>query len=483
VNAPALREALKRLLGLIPTVLAVSMMAFWGLSRALHHSAPNDESTLPLFFNRAPIDVTERARLLATALARGSTPLDAIAKRPEALELTRLGGAALPGLMPFLDSLPPQQRARVALALAPLAGRMGIADPEDFESPERAVAFWSRYWLDRSIDFRPQVVERAIRRLAQRSSALRRTEVNQLDTYALPGLMQALESERDPATAAQLLAVVSHITQGACPASNDGSSSQVWSHRETCSSWWSENQQNFAQLDGNRRLAAMLQETQYGKWVLKLMRGELTAATSSGHASWSARPTAVLMGAAIVGGYFVGPLLAAWAATLARRRYWVLVASLVLAFLPAAAVASWLSHGLLASKLAAPIAMVLLGASALGVHQYQATRDACSFEFIRMRRAFGVTRLRAALHALHSSSVASAAHLANHGASLLTAVCVVEWAFDWHGLGWLTVQAVRAGDVSTLVLVAVVGTFFTGTLQIASSLILSRFERSAGGLA
>jgi ABC-type dipeptide/oligopeptide/nickel transport system permease component len=481
VNAPALRDALKRLLGLIPTLLVVSMMAFWGLSRALHSSASNDEATLPLFFNRAPIDVTERARLLATALARSSASLDTIAEQPEAQQLTRLGGAALPGLMPFLDSLPPQQRARVALALAPLAGRMGIADPEDFESPERATAFWSRYWLDRSIDFRPQVVERAIRRLAQRSSALRRTEVNQLDTYALPGLMQALESEDEPATVAQLLSVVSHITEGACSSAANDSLSRLWTRSDECLRWWSENQHTYAQLDGNRRLVAMLQETQYGKWVLKLMRGELTSASSSAHTSWSLLPTLVLIGGAIVGGYFVGPLLAAWAATLTRRRYWLLSASFVLAILPAAAVASWLSRGLLASKVAALVAMILLGASALGIHQYQATRDACSFEFVRMRRAFGVTRLRAALHALHSSSVASAAQLANHGASLLTAACIVEWAFDWHGLGWLTVQAVHAGDVSTLVLVAVVGTFFTGALQIASSLILSRFERSSRG--
>jgi ABC-type dipeptide/oligopeptide/nickel transport system permease component len=457
------------------------MMAFWGLSRALHHSGPSDEAALPLFFNRAPIDITERAQLLASGLARSSAPLEAIAKQPEAVELTRLGGAALPGLMPFLDSLPPQQRARVALALAPLAGRMGIADPEDFESPERATAFWSRYWLDRSIDFRPQVVERAIRRLAQRSSALRRTEVNQLDTYALPGLMQALEIEQEPATVAQLLSVVSHITEGACSSPANASPAQLQARSNECSSWWNENQHTFSQLNGNRRLVAMLQETQYGKWVLKLLRGELTSATTSAAASWSLLPTLVLVGAAIVGGYFVGPLLAAWAATLTRRRHWLLGASLVLAILPAAAVASWLSHGLFANKVAALLTMLLLGASALGVHQYQATRDASSFEFIRMRRAFGVTRLRAALHALHSSSVASAAHLANHGASLLTAACIVEWAFDWRGLGWLTVQAVHTGDVSTLVLVAVVGTFFTGALQIASSLILNRFERSTRG--
>lgn len=479
MNAPALREALKRLLGLVPTLLLVSMMAFWALSRALHADRSDDEPALPLFFNPAPTDVSEHARNLATAIAQSHGPLDTVAKQPEAVQLTHLGGAALPGLMPFLDSLPPKQRARVALALAPLAGRMGIADPDDFANPEAATAFWSRYWLDRSIDFRPQVVERAIRRLAQRSSALRRAEVNQLDTYALPGLMDALESNDDPATLTQLLSVISHITERACVGPSDDTSKSLPGLTQDCLRWWGENRHVFAQFEGNRRLVAMLQEAQYGQWVLKLVRGDLTSDQPSTSAGWSLLPTLALIGAAIVGGYLVGPLLAAWAATLARRRHWVLAGSLVLATLPAATVASALSRGVVASKAVALIAMVLLGASALGVHQYQATRDACSFEFVRLRRAFGASHLRTALHALHSSSVASAAHLANHGASLLAVACVVEWAFDWHGLGWLTVHAVHAGDVSTLALVAVIGTFFTGILQIASSLILSRFERSS----
>lgn len=479
MTAPALREALKRLLGLIPTLLVVSLIAFWGLSRALERPSRADEPTRPLFFNRVPIDVTQHARLLATAIAKGSTPIDAVAKQPEAVELVRLGGATLPGLMPFLDSLPPQQRARVALALAPLAGRMGIADPDDFASPETATAFWSRYWLDRSIDFRSQVVDRAIRRLAQRSSALRRAEVNQLDTFALPGLMDALESEKDPATLNQLLSVVSHITDGACGSTPEGASPPLQTRTQDCLRWWSNNRHAFAQFDGNRRLVAMLQETQYGQWVLKLMRGEFSPATASGEGDWSLLPTLALICAAIIGGYLAGPLLAAWATTLTQRRYLVLGVILMLACLPAATVANGLSRGLAANKIVALVAMVLLGASALGVHQYQATRDACSFEFVRLRRAYGATRLRAALHALHSSSVASAAHLANHGASLLAAACIVEWTFDWHGLGWLTIQAVHSRDVSTLVLVAVLGTFFTGALQITSSLILSRFERSS----
>jgi ABC-type dipeptide/oligopeptide/nickel transport system permease component len=479
VQAPSLREALKRLLGLVPTVLLVSMMAFWGLSQALNSGSQPSDRSLPLFFNRAPIDVAERAQGLAATIAKGTAPHDTLATLPEALELQRLGGAALPGLMPFLDSLPPQQRARVALALMPLAKRMGIADADDFETPEAATAFWSRYWLDRSIDFRPQVVERAIHRLTQRPSALRQAEIHQLDTYALAELMDALEAERDPAKLAHLLSVVSHITDGACianPERNAGPQQQA----RSCARWWSINGHTFAQFDGNRRLVAMLQETRYGQWVLEVLRGELGPSASSRSSDWSLLPTLALITAAILGGYGIGPILAAWAATLPRRRYVVLTATSILASLPAAAVATWLHHGVLASEILALAAMVLLGASALCVDQYQAMRDACGFDFVRLQRAYGASRLRAALNALGSSRIASAVHLANHGASLLTAACVVEWAFDWHGLGWLTVQAVHAGDVSTLTVVAMLGTLFTGALQIASNLILSRFARSTG---
>ena len=52
--------------------------------------------------------------------------------------LARLGGAALPYVVPELDNLPPAARGRVAVALAPIAERMGFGDPKLEDPVERA---------------------------------------------------------------------------------------------------------------------------------------------------------------------------------------------------------------------------------------------------------------------------------------------------------------------------------------------------------
>ena len=91
------------------------------------------------------------------AVAKGTDP-DA----PE--RLAKLGGAALPFVLPRLEELTPEERARVTVALAPIARRMGVArDEAVLEDPVAGAAFWTRFWQDRSLDFRDVVVTRLIK--------------------------------------------------------------------------------------------------------------------------------------------------------------------------------------------------------------------------------------------------------------------------------------------------------------------------------
>src|SRR5690606_13925331 len=132
-----------------------------------------------------------------------------------AAQLATLGGAALPHILPRLDELDPKGRARVSMALEPVARRMGIGTDMDLGDPESASLFWTRFWQDREFDFRPIVVRRLVKQLAQRSLALRRDDVVQLDTFALPELVRALgrvNHSEDVERVSRLSTLMAHIT-------------------------------------------------------------------------------------------------------------------------------------------------------------------------------------------------------------------------------------------------------------------------------
>ena len=199
-----LRHALRRLLWIVPILIGVTLASFALLS---YLPDPADDPALlgtltaeqlaslrrarfldlPRFFNQKPLDVARRVE--QSLLRIGSD--DARAEQARA-ELVRLGGAALPHLLPRLDALPPAARARVAVALAPVAERMGIASAEVVD-PRQAVAFWNRFWTDRAPDFRPASARRAVRRFAQHASTTRGGDVVELDTYALEQIMLQLD--------------------------------------------------------------------------------------------------------------------------------------------------------------------------------------------------------------------------------------------------------------------------------------------------
>ena len=206
------RRVFPRFLRLLLTLLAVLLAGFYGAANAAKRPSSGWAfKQLPVFVNLAPRDVRERAVQAMRAAAKDDGPE---ATRARA-ELLRLGGAALPHVLPQLDSLEPSARGRVALALGPLALRMRVASVDDVATPERALLFFGRFWQDRSIEFRPTTVRRAVERLAERSLTLRRDDVVHADTYALEALVAALgkvQTAADAARVARLHPVLMHVT-------------------------------------------------------------------------------------------------------------------------------------------------------------------------------------------------------------------------------------------------------------------------------
>jgi peptide/nickel transport system permease protein len=274
------RRVFPRLLRLLLTVCAVVVVGFYGAANA----AKRPDSgwpfrALPVFLNLAPEDVRGRALAAMRAVARE----DARNAERGSVELLRLGGAALPHVLPQLDSLEPAARGRVAYALGPLALRMGVASDEEVSSPERALLFFGRFWQDRSIDFRPTTVRRAVERLAERSLTLRRDDVLHADTYALEALITALGEVRttqDVARVARLNPVLMHVTGRGEALPRAPTILQAERAVERWQRLWLIEGADYTVLEGPRRVAALVTETQFGKWLAQALRWKLGRAQS-----------------------------------------------------------------------------------------------------------------------------------------------------------------------------------------------------------
>jgi len=127
-----------------------------------------------------------------------------------------------------------------------------------------------RYCPRGSIDFRPPTVRRAVERLAERSLTLRRDDVLHADTYALEALVGALgqvKTPEDAARVARLQPVLMHITGRGEPLSRAPSLEQAQRAVERWQALWLLEGADYSVLEGPRRVAALLTETQFGKWL------------------------------------------------------------------------------------------------------------------------------------------------------------------------------------------------------------------------
>jgi hypothetical protein len=151
---------------------------------------------------------------------------------------------------------------------------MGLAEADSLRTPEQALVFWTRFWQDRSADFRGTVVRRKVARLAERALSLRQKEVLELDTFAIPELIDALGRVRSPTDVARverLAPLLRHATGTdlhltAKPTVGEAAALAArWRH------WARENAMDFTTLDGPGRLTAVVTETRYFRWLETLL--------------------------------------------------------------------------------------------------------------------------------------------------------------------------------------------------------------------
>ena len=454
-----LRYALRRALWILPALVVTTLLLFALVTRLAGrhtHEGQGVGRELPLFFNSKPRDVRALSEQAVRDIAQQRNTEQAKS------QLVRLGGAALPFVLPQLDALGPEARGRLALALQPIALRMGLASPQAFSSPNGAVTFWTRFWEERAIDFNPSAVRRAVRRQATHGSAARRAALIELDTFALGGLMDALDRVQTPddvSRAARLLSVASHVTgRDACVQPGmavDTADRCVSRWRE----WWLLSRSDYEVLSGPGRISAMLTETQYGLWALQALTlrlgvgpdgvSVLERLTSEGPRTVGLALLALVLAYGLA---FPLALVGAQWRRSAVDRVTAVTTVLLLSWPVPVLVAA------LASTLPPPttwaVALSAVVVSLLAVpsrHQRILAIDELGRDWYRYGRACGIHPLRLLLlHVGRSSGALAVSLLALDLPIALSAACAVEQAFGLRGLGPHLVKAVIERDVPLL---------------------------------
>ncbi|HEX6764970.1 MAG TPA: hypothetical protein VF103_05820, partial [Polyangiaceae bacterium] len=332
-----MRRAVEKLSWLFFSLAVCSVLAFAALAR-LSDASTGRRSDVPLLVNLEPRNARDLTLRAVEAVARGG-----VGSAHGEAELERLGGAALPHVLGTLDLLEPVARGRVSLALVPVARRMGLAEADDLRTPEQALVFWTRFWQDRSADFRGTVVRRKVSRLAERSLALRQKEVLELDTFAVPELIDALgrvASPSDVARVQRLAPPLAHATGIGWELAPNASVAQAAAFASRWRRWSLENGMDFTTLDGPGRLVAVVTQTRYFRFLQTLLAARqhddevaLSRALSALRASGR---TLVLAVACLVLGLGLGSIAAAHAVGTARRKAVSDLVTLALACVPIA---------------------------------------------------------------------------------------------------------------------------------------------------
>lgn len=467
------RYALRRILWAIPTLLATSLVLFLVTTLAPAPKAATEDPLedeglrarfldLPRFFDSDPPDVRTRTAQ-AVALVAG----DDARREAGAHALVWLGGAALPWVLPTLESLPPDARGRVAVALAPLADRMQLDHEGDLTQPATAVLFWSHFWEDRALDFTRPAVERAVTRLVEHGTDLREKDLVALDTFALPEIVAAMTAATDRLALERLTRLASHATRRGPEITANATPGEVRRAIADWKEWWFVHDTDFVALDGAERALAMVTETRYGKWLERAGSGQLGVSVIDGEPIADKlrdrAPITLLVCslAMLVSWVLAIPIgaVSAW-----RRGKPFDTASGALLFvmyaMPTFAMAEVLRRMTLGTS--ASGARVALAVTALAIGslatlarwQRAAMLEVVGREYVRTARAKGMPAWRiAVVHALRNALMPTVTLAGLHLPVLLGGAFVVEEVFSLPGVGFETLRAIEAHDAAWLMAV------------------------------
>lgn len=452
-----MREAIRRALWILPTIFVVNVLAFWALARGA--PAPHGEEGLPLLLNPRPIHLERLAWSAALASARGGTN----APRAEEL-LVRLGGAALPYLLPRFDALEPTERRRVALALMPVAVRMQLDEAREIEDGEQAERFWVGFWQDHFLDFRPSVTRRVTSRFADRATPLRSAELLRLDTYALDELVRQMSLTRDPDVLQRLCAAAAHVAEKPWTLPANATPRDVERLVETWQSWWARHRTKYSESQGLARLFEPVLQTRYGLWLAEAWRTRLGWLASGERTVDALRRTARTTLPSFAIGLLGGGLLGVALLALLRSRSRLgsraaSAAALLWLGLPTVALIALGRTLSSPGGLLVPTALVLFSGSAIALLHARARIDGDGFEIDPRERNVWV---RHGLRALRS--------VAANASTMLGIVILIEWGFGLPGWGRQTVEAVLNRDVPWLMAIVVATAVLLGLVHVVVAL-------------
>lgn len=423
-----MRRAVERLSILFLSFAIVSVAAFAVLAR-LTDRISGKPSDVALFLNLSPHSARELSLAAMDRVARGGSGADGAAR-----ELARLGGAALPYVLPGLDALSPAARGRVAVALAPVARRMQLADEALLERPDIAISFWTRFWQDRGADFRAPVVRRKVKRFSEHSLALREKEVQELDGFAVTELVASLgpvRTQADVERVRRIAAMLCHITGQSWQVPKDASVADASAIAARFREWSLSHGADYATLDGPGRLGAMVTQTRYFRWLAKLggalRYGDTVARGEAAAVLLAARTTLQSGFAPLLLGTLFGALLTRARSRAQRLGRGVRAAAFVLAAAPLALLAT---H----TAFAGPLMLSLLLVAGL--------------------TASVVVRLAGETRGASAREIAwcAAAHVGLLFPLAFTARLAAEAASGLGGLGALCRRALRESDLSPLMI-------------------------------
>ncbi len=461
---------LKRVFWLVPTLVAVSIIGFLFLSLAATREAasrgapvPREERRarfldLPLFVNLHPVDVRERARRAARIVAKGDDSPEEATK-----ELVHLGAAALPYVIPELDGYAPDERDRIALALAPLASRMHLPNADRAKEPSNAVTFWLRYWDDRGEDLQEGKARSAVDRLARYRTGGREAEVEELDTFALKEVIERLplpETEGEIPGVRALTGVLSHVTEHEDRVEEQATLDEARASVRRWKAYWFVHASDFVTLDGTARASALVLETRYGKWASSIASSFTADGPSPAllRVGEGARLTFALLAPALAVAYVAGLLFGLLqAARLRRPLDHAIGGALLVAYAAPTALVAVLVVAVSPSR--SVVLPVLVMASGLlaapALHQRSGVATFASHDFIRAARARGAgTRALIFRHLLRFSLVPVLTVVPLELPTALGIAFVAERAFGLAGLSEMTALAVREHDVDFLMTLA-----------------------------
>jgi peptide/nickel transport system permease protein len=482
-----LRFALRRLLWVVPSVLGVSIVAFLVLSLAVPRDGLDRAETrdryldLPRFFNLSPADV--RTRTLAAIEAFVAAERDSPAEQIARAELVRLGGAALPVLLPRLDELEPDDRIRVAMALSPIAARMRLEHRGEIYDPERAVLFWNRFWEARGVELSEDTARTAVRRFARYGTEARAQDLERLDTFALPVLLSELSAPESPDELEQtrrLVEVIAYVTERDERVAPDASLEEAAEVVDRWRHWWLVHETDFRRLVGAERVAGFVIQTQYGKWVyetivLGLGRDSLGRPLLAELLGRS-RTTVSILVVGIALAYFLAIVLGAMAAA-HRGRFvdWALTAAVLVPYaLTPAVLATLLWRGASPSRplLAAGLLLAVVLVADPMRQQREALLPELVSDHVKAARARGARPIRVVLvHGLRNALVPVTTRVVLELPMAVTGCFVIEHALGLGGLGEATLEAVARRDVSWLMTLALWGALFAVAVLVLSDVV------------